>query len=1258
MTVASIGELKVCSVNCRGLGEYRKRRDVFNYLKALDCNVFLLQDIHCAKGRENSFRNLWGSDILLAPYRNNARGVGILTKNIDIRFVGSRIDDNGNYIIVKAIINQQFEIVITNIYGPNNDNPTFFENMQAICADMAEDATPILIAGDLNMALNSELDTYNYVRDNNVNARNCVLKIMQENNMIDVFRSLNGDLRRYTWRVKRPVVKQARLDYFIASDSLSPYIMQASIAPGYRTDHSMVILTMNLKEAKRGRGFFKFNCSLLTDLEYIRKMKLIIRETLCRYVVPVYESDFMNNNLEKLEFMISDSLLWETILLNIRTETVTYGIHKKRQSGYDEKSVLRQIAEAELTVQTQCTTDALERLERYKWNLEELRKRKLEGVILRSRARWYELGEKSTAYFLGLEKRNYLNKLIPSLQLESERITDQNEIIKTLENHFREVFRERFVGEEELDEFIQSLSMKQISQMQKEAIGRPIEMKELSLALQKMCNKRSPGSDGFPAEFLKFFWADLKGPYYRMILESFNNGELPLTLREGVICLIPKPQKPRDKISSYRPITLLNGGYKIISSAIANRFKSILPSIIGKEQTGFVSGRFVGDNTRLTYDLIEYLKAKGLYGLFLSLDIEGAFNSVSWAFVRKVLRKRNFPEQVIQWFNVLYVGSFSRLLYNGHISDKIDLQRSCRQGDPLSCYIFLVVIECLLERIRQNTSIRGIMVGDTEFKVSGYADDTLCFLDGSVNSCRALFNDLGIFAKFSGLKPNISKTEALWAGADVDEMPPICEDLSFRWVKKLKVLGVFFANNESSVFEDNFENRFNQVVALLNSWKHRDLTIKGKVIVVKSLLLPKFTHLFTSLPAPPRQFLDKLKQAMFSFIWGGKTDRIKRNSMYRPYNEGGLAMIEIEAYIAALKITWVRRYLITEHVWTMFFDKEIAQDEFLWNRNARSIANFARAITNKFWKETLFAYAKLTSTIVIDEMDCDSCSLWYSNESKFKQEEITQWKNRGLHNINDLLCETGRFLTFHEFKEKFDVRATSLDYLGLIQSLPRNLRMRHRSRRQPEPIIHPYVSNVLEKRQGAKQFYHRLIRDKYRQSQNTWEHHWEAEFGEVDWAGTYEAIYKGSTSVRLQMLNYKIITKISVTNRLLHHMGISEHDRCPRCNSHRDSIKHKFWECNDVRLFWTEVSRWLSSLAGVQRLIISKKMVILGVIRDKFVNHVVSLGKRVINENSNLSVGNLIVRINVDRRTEEEIARRNDKLAEFSKKWAALARLD
>ena len=136
---------------------------------------------------------------------------------------------------------------------------------------------------------------------------------------------------------------------------------------------------------------------------------------------------------------------------------------------------------------------------------------------------------------------------------------------------------------------------------------------------------------------------------------------------------------------------------------------------------------------------------------------------------------------------------------------------------------------------------------------------------------------------------------------------------------RVKVLGVYFANNESTAFQENFGNKLKQVVAIISGWKRRNLTIKGKVIVIKSLLLLKFTHLFTALPAPPKRFIDELKRVMFNFVWGEKTDRIKRGSMYKKYNEGGLAMIEIETYIAALKITWVRRYLISSQVWAALF---------------------------------------------------------------------------------------------------------------------------------------------------------------------------------------------------------------------------------------------------------------------------------------------------------------------------------------------------
>ena len=94
-------------------------------------------------------------------------------------------------------------------------------------------------------------------------------------------------------------------------------------------------------------------------------------------------------------------------------------------------------------------------------------------------------------------------------------------------------------------------------------------------------------------------------------------------------------------------------------------------------------------------------------------------------------------------------------MYNGHISEQIKLKRSCRQGDPFSPYIFLIVIEALLRKIKQNDSIKGIQIDNVEYKISAYADDTLCYLDGSVNSCRTLFEDLGTFANYSGLGPNI-----------------------------------------------------------------------------------------------------------------------------------------------------------------------------------------------------------------------------------------------------------------------------------------------------------------------------------------------------------------------------------------------------------------------------------------------------------------------------------------------------------------------
>ena len=304
-------ELKICTFNCRGLGSYSKRRDVFDFLRKSDFNIYLLQDVHCDRKKVNVFRNAWGTDILIAPFKNNARGVAILTKGVKLDICQTELDENGNYIIAKVILNDIWKMIFVNVYGPNSDNPKFYDKIGQICTEMGKENEPVIIAGDLNMALNGELDTVNYLRQNNTNARDVLLRIMNDNDLIDIFRERKGNLKSYTWRSSGPVVKQARLDYVIISRSLIPQVSEVDITPGYRSDHSMVTLKVGMAANTRGRGFFKMNNSLLNCEDYCEAIKKTIVDTALTHALPVYAHDFVRQNINYIEINISWSSFWE-----------------------------------------------------------------------------------------------------------------------------------------------------------------------------------------------------------------------------------------------------------------------------------------------------------------------------------------------------------------------------------------------------------------------------------------------------------------------------------------------------------------------------------------------------------------------------------------------------------------------------------------------------------------------------------------------------------------------------------------------------------------------------------------------------------------------------------------------------------------------------------------------------------------------------------------------------------------------------------
>ena len=623
-----------------------------------------------------------------------------------------------------------------------------------------------------------------------------------------------------------------------------------------------------------------------------------------------------------------------------------------------------------------------------------------------------------------------------------------------------------------------------------------------------------------------------------MVMESYENGRLPTSLTEGIVTLIPKPLKPKDEIKSYRPITLLNSSYKIVASAVANRIKKVLPDVIGHEQTGFIQGGFIGDNIRLTYDLIHHLNRTERSALFLSLDIQDAFNSVNWDFIRVMLKKLNFPAFCIRWFDTLSSEAASLIVYNGHISKRIKLGRSCRQGDPLSPYIFVIVMNTLLQRIKQNRNISGVRVGDLEIKMSAYADDVMCYLDGSVNSCRVLFEDLGIFAKYSGLKPNIKKTQAFWVGKDAETREPICSDLALRWTKKLQVLGIIFANDETQSVEENYGSKLTRISAIIASWNRRNLSLGGKIIIIKTLLLPILTHILTSLPSPPEEFMKKLKATLFQFIWNGKVDRLKRSSIYRDHLKGGCNMVDVDTYDTALKVTWARREIMGNHDWCKLFRQEIARFQFIWERNADSLLEMGRNMSNKFWTDVVRAMAKYDQSIMVDIKDVNRHSVWFSNHTKFRNYEIKAWRQKGIVYINDLLRDNGEIMSFEEAKATYDLKGTIIDYLGLVHSLPVEWKNRQGKVKEAYPIIHPNVQAIISQKKGSKYIYNTLLHHKFKGSKNSWELGWEQEMGQIDWLKVYEANLR-LISVKYRTLQYKILTKIVATKRLLYQMGIT-----------------------------------------------------------------------------------------------------------------------
>ena len=544
--------------------------------------------------------------------------------------------------------------------------------------------TKIILGGDFNVIFGTFLDADGGSPSLKTNSLNKIITLLSDHDLCNIFGVRFPDTQRFSWRQKNPLI-QRRLDYFFISNEIQEDEAFIDTVPSVASDHSAVHLKISGAKIKdKGRSNWKFNSSLVEDAIYIEKTKSLI-----------------NTVNAEMKDIVDLRVKWEFLKYTI-SQFTRYYAKQKAVGRRDRKTILEEkVRDLEQRIKSDSNVELLKEYNKVKKELNQIYDYITNGIILRSRTTWYEEGEKSSSYFLRLEKGNksksHIRKLILDENDTSEE-TDDLVILRELKSFYSSLHRKRSLKtEDECMEYSGNINTPKLQDNHIERCEGKLTLKECWEALNSMKNNKSPGNDGFTKEFYVCFFGDLGSILVKTLNYSHGEGELSSSQKQAVITLIDKKDKDKRYIRNWRPISLLNVDLKIASKGLALRIKPVLKNVICHDQIAYIKDRYIGESIRLVQDIIEYVDREEEKAILFSTEIEKAFDSVNHNFIFATLEKFGFGPEFIQWVKTLLKNGQSCVMNNGNpldililkeVRDKVILSLHICLSWPLKYYFF------------------------------------------------------------------------------------------------------------------------------------------------------------------------------------------------------------------------------------------------------------------------------------------------------------------------------------------------------------------------------------------------------------------------------------------------------------------------------------------------------------------------------------------------------------------------------------------
>ena len=363
------------------------------------------------------------------------------------------------------------------------------------------------------------------------------------------------------------------------------------------------------------------------------------------------------------------------------------------------------------------------------------------------------------------------------------------------------------------------------------SLTREFTRQEVEIALKDMAPLKALGPDGMPPIFFQSFWRLIGDDVSKVVLDFLNSCHIPKEFNFTYVTLIPKMKNPK-KISEFRPISLCNVIYKLISKVLANCLKPLLPSIVSENQSAFQASKVITDNILMAFETLHYMKnhqTGNTSFMALKLDMSKAYNRVEWSFVECLLKKMGFHSKWVDLMMECITTISYSILINGEPSHTIHPSRGLRQRDPLSPYIFLLCTEGLhglLTRAAASGDIRGISICRNEPRLTHlfFADNSLLFCRASIQECMHIQALLSTYEEASRQKLNRDKTTLFFSKITDTEIQDSIKDLlgvlEIKQYEKYLGLPSFVGRNKKASLAFIKE----QVWKKLQGWKEKLLS--------------------------------------------------------------------------------------------------------------------------------------------------------------------------------------------------------------------------------------------------------------------------------------------------------------------------------------------------------------------------------------------------------------------------------------------------